>query len=69
MLQIRRYLEIRKTLKDPEMKRLLFAVIGTYDPSFQMRVYVHEIIFRETLWSQGTDEQFQKIQVNHAQNN
>jgi hypothetical protein len=52
MQQIRRAIEIRRQLKDPEMIRTFGEVMSRYDRSFAMRLYVHEALFNETIWSQ-----------------
>lgn len=60
MQQIRRMHEIRRQLKDPQMIRMFGEIMSRYDRSFTMRLYVHDVLFDETIWSQGTPEQYKK---------
>jgi len=60
MEQLRRAAAIRQQLRtqDPELLQHFDTVMEQYDRNFSMRLYVHETLFRETIWSQGTDEQY-----------
>ena len=62
IIQTKRYSKILQTLskKDPVLQKALSYIIADYDRSFQMKTYVHVKLFYETIWSQGTEEQFKK---------
>ncbi len=44
-------------------------MVNRYDESLGMRLYVHFILFRETIWAQGTAEQYAlwKNPIEHMQ--
>lgn len=58
MQQIRRVAEIRRTIKDAEHRRVFGEIVSRFDESLSMRLYVHFTLFNETIWAQGTDEQY-----------
>jgi acyl-CoA oxidase len=58
MAMIRRAVEIKKSLKDPLQVRAFVYWIDRYDKAFSMKVYVHEGLFRESIFTQGTEEQW-----------
>lgn len=62
MQQLRRFNEVKNSLKDPELQMFLYRVLEEYDRSFGMKAYVHEVLFRESLWTQGTDAQWKKYE-------
>ncbi len=37
--------------------------MNSYDRSYGMRMYVHDILFHESIWAQGTSEQYNKWKV------
>lgn len=60
MASVRRSVAVRKQLRDPVLTRVFGELMGKYDRSFTMRTYVHDILFNETIWAQGTTEQYQQ---------
>jgi hypothetical protein len=60
IIQTKRYSQILQTIskKDLLLRKALDNMINEYDRSFQMKTYVHIKLFYETIWSQGTEEQF-----------
>jgi acyl-CoA oxidase len=58
MQQIRRAINVMKNIKDPKLSYHFQRQMSLYDRSYQMRMYVHWMLFRETIWAQGTKEQF-----------
>ena len=55
---IRRVHELRPVIQaDTERSRAFREVINRYDAAYSMRLYVHETLFRETVYTQGTDAQ------------
>lgn len=60
MAQIRRFMEVLRSLKDDKLKEAFRTQMFQYDCTLSMRLYVHFTLFRETLWAQGTPEQFNK---------
>lgn len=59
--QLRRAVEIKNSLKnDPLFKPIFSNIMNSYDRSFGMRAYVHDILFNESIWAQGTPEQWKK---------
>eukprot|EP01120_Amphizonella_sp_Union-15-10_P008001 TRINITY_DN2789_c0_g1_i3.p1 TRINITY_DN2789_c0_g1~~TRINITY_DN2789_c0_g1_i3.p1 ORF type:complete len:591 (-),score=93.84 TRINITY_DN2789_c0_g1_i3:29-1801(-) len=61
MAKIRRAVSIYPTLS-PKMKIGFDRIMEIYDSAFVMRLYVHKVLFKETIWAQGTKEQFNKYQ-------
>jgi acyl-CoA oxidase len=58
MQQVRRAINVMKNIKDPKLAHHFRRQLSLYDRSYQMRMYVHWMLFRETIWAQGTKEQF-----------
>lgn len=59
-LMIKRAVEVMNSIKDPKLRNAFRLQLARYDRSYSMRLYVHATLFRETIWAQGTKEQFQK---------
>ena len=60
IIQMRRYAEVRATLiKDKLLAESFETAIQYYDRSLGMKVYVHVLLFIETIMGQGTTEQFE----------
>jgi len=57
MRQIARTVELKKHLKDRRLAEALFKAMSYYTESFSMRIYVHEMLFRQALTLFGTAEQ------------
>ncbi|KAI8846517.1 acyl-CoA dehydrogenase/oxidase [Chytridium lagenaria] len=57
MAQIRRVVEIRKTLNDAEFSKAIFSCMSELSDSFSMRIGVHEVLFRTALTFFSTDDQ------------
>ncbi|KAG0046964.1 acyl-Coenzyme A oxidase [Gryganskiella cystojenkinii] len=57
MRQITRAVELKKHIKDPRLSEALFKAMSYYTESFSMRIYVHEMLFRQALTLFGTAEQ------------
>ncbi|RUP47399.1 hypothetical protein BC936DRAFT_145780 [Jimgerdemannia flammicorona] len=62
MRQIRRAVEVRNNLKDQRLKTALFRCLATYSESFAMRIYVHDLLFRNALNLFGSPEQLAEWQ-------
>jgi acyl-CoA oxidase len=60
MRQIARVVEIKKQTKDHRLVQALFKGLSYYSESFSMRIYVHEMLFRQALKLFGTAEQQDK---------
>ena len=60
MKQIRRAIEVMNGIKDPKLRNAFRLQMAIYDRNYGMRLYVHATLFRETIWAQGTKEQFQQ---------
>lgn len=60
MAQIRRTVEICRNLKDKRIADALKKELGYYDCALSMRMYVHYSLFKETIWYQGTSQQYEK---------
>lgn len=60
MRQIARVVEIKKQTKDQRLVAALFKGLSYYSESFSMRIYVHEMLFRQALKLFGTAEQQDK---------
>eukprot|EP01117_Protostelium_nocturnum_P015018 TRINITY_DN5781_c0_g1_i1.p1 TRINITY_DN5781_c0_g1~~TRINITY_DN5781_c0_g1_i1.p1 ORF type:complete len:689 (-),score=239.46 TRINITY_DN5781_c0_g1_i1:30-2057(-) len=63
MIQIRRFSELKQEFAnkgEPLLEESLMAILESYDRSLSMRLYVHEMLFRETIWAQGSATQFEK---------
>ncbi|KAJ3330122.1 acyl-Coenzyme A oxidase [Blyttiomyces sp. JEL0837] len=61
MQQIRRFIEIKKTLKDPLIKDALYLAMCENSESFAMRTYVHDMLYKTSITLFGTDEQKSKL--------
>mmetsp|Transcript_41667 Transcript_41667/g.105060 ORF Transcript_41667/g.105060 Transcript_41667/m.105060 type:complete len:715 (-) Transcript_41667:77-2221(-) len=57
---VRRWFELKTTIKDPGLLRAVTSMINALDPSLGMKIYVHEVLFRESIWIQGTAEQWEQ---------
>ncbi|KAH7052949.1 hypothetical protein BKA57DRAFT_491135 [Linnemannia elongata] len=57
MRQIARVIELRKQIKDPRLAQALFTAMAFYSESFSMRIYVHEMLFKQAVTLFGTPEQ------------
>ncbi|KAF9138463.1 acyl-Coenzyme A oxidase [Mortierella sp. GBA39] len=57
MRQIARVIELRKQIKDPRLAQALFTAMAYYSESFSMRIYVHEMLFRQAVTLFGSPEQ------------
>jgi acyl-CoA oxidase len=57
MRQIARTIELRKQIKDPRLQQALFTAMAFYSESFSMRIYVHEMLFRQAVTLFATPEQ------------
>ncbi|KAG0206715.1 acyl-Coenzyme A oxidase [Mortierella sp. GBA30] len=60
MRQIARTIQLKKQIKDPRLQQALFSAMSFYSESFSMRMYVHEMLFRQALKLFGTAEQQDK---------
>jgi acyl-CoA oxidase len=61
MAQIKRIVEIQKSLSsDPYVKIAIERYMHAYSRQFSMRFSVHEILFHETVRTQGTNEQWSR---------
>ncbi|KAG0005090.1 acyl-Coenzyme A oxidase [Modicella reniformis] len=60
MRQIARVIQIKKQTKDPRLVQVVFKALSFYSESFSMRIYVHEMLFRQALKLFGTAEQQDK---------
>lgn len=60
MRQIARTIELKKTIKDPRLQQALFMAMAFYSESFSMRIYVHDMLFKQALLLFGTAEQQDK---------
>lgn len=58
--QLRRSVEVRRAMKDEQLVRAFNKTMSEYDTTYMMKAYVHDVLFKETLFSQGTKEQFEK---------
>ncbi|ELR12034.1 acyl-CoA dehydrogenase, middle domain containing protein [Acanthamoeba castellanii str. Neff] len=59
MAQVRRALQIAQQLK-PEEQRAFSQAIASYDRTLSMRLYVHCTLFKESIYTHGTKEQWLK---------
>ncbi|KAI8850357.1 hypothetical protein BC829DRAFT_369038 [Chytridium lagenaria] len=57
MAQVRRFAEIQKSLKDELLKRAFFLNVCEFSESLNMRLYVHEMLYRTSIELFGTEEQ------------
>ncbi|KAJ3416593.1 acyl-Coenzyme A oxidase [Chytridiales sp. JEL 0842] len=57
MVQIRRFAEYKKSIKDPELVLAIMAVMCELSDSFSMRIGVHDILFKTAMSFFGTDQQ------------
>eukprot|EP01122_Echinamoeba_exundans_P009934 TRINITY_DN3581_c0_g1_i1.p1 TRINITY_DN3581_c0_g1~~TRINITY_DN3581_c0_g1_i1.p1 ORF type:complete len:430 (-),score=56.75 TRINITY_DN3581_c0_g1_i1:865-2154(-) len=60
MEQVRRSNAVLNNIKDPKLAAAVRRQLAIYDKSYSMRSYVHRVIFKETIWAQGTKEQWSK---------
>jgi len=60
MRQIARTIQLKKEIKDPQLQQALFKAMSYYSESFSMRMYVHEMLFRQALRLFGTADQQDK---------
>ncbi|KAF9168696.1 acyl-Coenzyme A oxidase [Actinomortierella ambigua] len=60
MRQIMRTIQLKKEMKDPVLAKALFTAMSFYSESYSMRIYVHEMLFRQALMLFGTAEQQDK---------
>jgi alkylation response protein AidB-like acyl-CoA dehydrogenase len=60
MAQIRRAAEIKSNLRDPNLIKAFNYWLARSDRAYSMKVYVHEGLFRESIFTQGTNEQWQQ---------
>jgi hypothetical protein len=60
MRQIARTIELKKTIKDPRLRQALFTAMAFYSESYSMRMYVHDMLFKQALMLFGTSEQQDK---------
>eukprot|EP01129_Flabellula_baltica_P013650 TRINITY_DN6383_c0_g1_i1.p1 TRINITY_DN6383_c0_g1~~TRINITY_DN6383_c0_g1_i1.p1 ORF type:complete len:655 (+),score=116.60 TRINITY_DN6383_c0_g1_i1:30-1994(+) len=60
MEQVKRYAELMNMIPDEDMRKALNSRMEMYDGSASMRIYVHEVLFNETIATQGSDEQYAK---------
>ena len=44
--------------KDEKLLKAFKHEMAHYDRDYTMRYYVHTTLFRETIWAQGSDEQY-----------
>jgi hypothetical protein len=47
-------------MKDPLLEFAFGWTMGVYSPSFQFRLYVHELLFGNTIEFLGSDEQWKR---------
>ncbi|KAJ3265153.1 fatty-acyl coenzyme A oxidase, partial [Borealophlyctis nickersoniae] len=57
MAQIRRFVEVTKSIHDPLLRKALQDALSEYSESFQMRLYVHDMLFRNTFKMFASEEQ------------
>lgn len=60
MRQIARTIELKKQIKDPRLRQALFMAMAFYSESYSMRMYVHDMLFKQALMLFGTSEQQDK---------
>jgi acyl-CoA oxidase len=60
MQQIRRYVALIGSMKNPDLRKAFSSRMEVYDSTTSMRIYVHETLFNETIATQGSDEQYAK---------
>lgn len=60
MRQIARTIELKRTIKDPRLQQALFMAMSFYSESFSMRIYVHDMLFKQALMLFGNAEQQDK---------
>ncbi|KAL6048645.1 fatty-acyl coenzyme A oxidase [Balamuthia mandrillaris] len=60
MAQILRSVQVRKALKDPHLIAAFNHVMNSYDRGYSMRLYVHDTLFRESIFTHGTPQQWQQ---------
>ena len=58
---IKRMMELYNLNKgDTKFRQILWDVMNNYDFGLGLRVYVHQNLFTETLYSQGNNEQWEQ---------
>jgi alkylation response protein AidB-like acyl-CoA dehydrogenase len=57
---IRRAVEIKNSLQDPNLINAFNHWLRRYERAYSMKIYVHEGLFRESIFTQGTVEQWQQ---------
>ncbi|KAG0303497.1 acyl-Coenzyme A oxidase [Dissophora globulifera] len=60
MRQIARTIELKKQIKDPRLRHALLMAMNSYSESYAMRMYVHDMLFKQALMLFGTAEQQDK---------
>ncbi|PKY41468.1 acyl-CoA oxidase [Rhizophagus irregularis] len=58
MKQIFRYIQLKKSLKDPLLFKALGVAMGMYSESFNMKVYVNDYLMAQSFKLFGTTEQY-----------
>ncbi|KAJ3217076.1 fatty-acyl coenzyme A oxidase [Dinochytrium kinnereticum] len=61
MAQVRRFVEIQRSLKDEDLKKAFFVAVCELSESLNMRLYVHEMLYRTSIELFGTEEQKAKL--------
>ncbi|KAI9594845.1 hypothetical protein BDF19DRAFT_423262 [Syncephalis fuscata] len=60
MQQIRRYVEVSRNVKNPKLRQALYDAMSIYSEMFGMRIYVHEMLFNQSLIISGSNEQHEE---------
>ncbi|KAF8984907.1 acyl-Coenzyme A oxidase [Entomortierella lignicola] len=60
MRQIARGVEYLRLIKEPRLRQAFLSAMTTYSESYSMRMYVHEMLFRQALLLFGNPEQQDK---------
>ncbi|KAF9200293.1 acyl-Coenzyme A oxidase [Haplosporangium sp. Z 27] len=60
MRQIARGVEYLRLIKEPRLRKAFLSAMTTYSESYSMRMYVHEMLFRQALLLFGSPEQQDK---------
>ncbi|KAJ3105274.1 fatty-acyl coenzyme A oxidase [Phlyctochytrium planicorne] len=61
MAQVRRFAQIHSSLKDEDLKRAFFLSACELSESLNMRLYVHEMLYRTSIELFGTEEQKNRL--------
>lgn len=56
MRMLRRAHEVRKSLVDKKLQKAFDVIMEMHDRAFTMRLYVHKILFHDTIWAQGMND-------------